>query len=121
MRTLRQLRDLRRYAPVTINNPQQVNIAADGGQQVNVNQLCKEKIDFTKYNKKSTELTSKKKGSLDLTKANPVKGFYHQYAECDKTPLKPDHKSGCVMIDVELCAVAQARLNASMGMVSKVT
>ena len=36
MRTLRQLRDLRRYSPVTINNPQQVNIAADGGQQVNV-------------------------------------------------------------------------------------
>ncbi len=37
MRTLRQLRDLRRYAPVTINNPNQVNIAANGGQQVNVN------------------------------------------------------------------------------------
>ena len=36
MRTLRQLRDLRRYSPVTINNPNQVNIAADGGQQVNV-------------------------------------------------------------------------------------
>lgn len=36
MRTLRQLRDLRRYAPVTINNPNQVNIAAKGGQQVNV-------------------------------------------------------------------------------------
>ncbi len=35
MRTLRQLRDLRRYSPVTINNPSQVNIAADGGQQVN--------------------------------------------------------------------------------------
>ncbi len=36
MRTLRQLRDLRRYSPVTINNPNQVNIASDGGQQVNV-------------------------------------------------------------------------------------
>jgi hypothetical protein len=37
MRTLRNLRDLRRYSvPVTINNPQQVNIATDGGQQVNV-------------------------------------------------------------------------------------
>jgi len=37
MRTLRNLRDLRRYSvPLTINNPQQVNIAADGGQQVNV-------------------------------------------------------------------------------------
>lgn len=36
LRTLRQLRDLRRYSPpVTINNPQQVNIAAAGGQQVN--------------------------------------------------------------------------------------
>jgi len=37
MRTLRQLRDLRRYTPLTINNPNQVNIAANGGQQVNVN------------------------------------------------------------------------------------
>ena len=38
LRTLRQLRDLRRYSmPVMINNPEQVNIAADGGQQVNVN------------------------------------------------------------------------------------
>ena len=36
MRTLRQLRDLRRYTPVTINNPTQVNIATDGGKQVNV-------------------------------------------------------------------------------------
>lgn len=36
MRTLRQLRDLRRYSLVTINNPNQVNIATDGGQQVNV-------------------------------------------------------------------------------------
>jgi hypothetical protein len=36
MRTLRQLRDLRRYSPVTINNPSQVNIAAEGGQQVNI-------------------------------------------------------------------------------------
>lgn len=35
-RTLRQLRDLRRYAPVTIHNPNQVNIAGDGGQQVNI-------------------------------------------------------------------------------------
>jgi hypothetical protein len=37
MRTLRNLRDLRRYS-VTINNPQQVNIASDGGQQINVSQ-----------------------------------------------------------------------------------
>lgn len=44
-RTLRQLRDWRRYSPpVTINNPKQVNIgeqvnvATDGGQQINVSQ-----------------------------------------------------------------------------------
>ncbi len=43
MRTLRQLRDLRRYAPVTINNPNQVNIAADGGQQVNISNTKEEK------------------------------------------------------------------------------
>ena len=37
LRVLRQMRDLRRYSvPVTINNPKQVNIAADGGQQVNL-------------------------------------------------------------------------------------
>lgn len=37
LRTLRQLRDLRRYSiPVTINNPQQVNIATDNSQQVNL-------------------------------------------------------------------------------------
>ncbi len=36
LRTLRRLRDLRRYStPITINNPQQVKIAADGGQQLN--------------------------------------------------------------------------------------
>ncbi len=36
-RNLRAMRDLRRYSPaVTINNPQQVNIAADGGQQINL-------------------------------------------------------------------------------------
>lgn len=44
-RTLRNLRDWRRYIPpVTINNPQQVNIgeqvnvASDGGQQINVSE-----------------------------------------------------------------------------------
>jgi hypothetical protein len=37
MRTLRNLRDFRRYS-VTINNPQQVNIAGDGGKHVNVAQ-----------------------------------------------------------------------------------
>ena len=36
------MRDLRRYSvPVTINNPKQVNIAADGGQQVNVQEKAK--------------------------------------------------------------------------------
>jgi hypothetical protein len=34
--SIRALRDWRRYSvPVTINNPRQVNIAADGGQQMN--------------------------------------------------------------------------------------
>ncbi len=38
LRVLRQMRDLRRYsAPVTINNPQQVNIANEGGNQTNSN------------------------------------------------------------------------------------
>ncbi len=37
LRVLRQLRDLRRYAPpVIVNNGGQVNLATDGGQQVNV-------------------------------------------------------------------------------------
>jgi hypothetical protein len=36
-RAIRSLRDWRRYTPqVTINNPNQVNIAADGGRQVNI-------------------------------------------------------------------------------------
>jgi hypothetical protein len=35
MRTLRNMRDLRRYA-VTINNAQQVNIASEGGRQFNI-------------------------------------------------------------------------------------
>jgi hypothetical protein len=35
MRTLRQLRDLRRYSTVTINNANQVNIATEGGKQIN--------------------------------------------------------------------------------------
>lgn len=43
MRTLRQLRDLRRYSPVTINNPNQVNIATDGGQQINAAKSEEEK------------------------------------------------------------------------------
>ena len=35
VRRRRQLRDFRRYSPVTINNAKQVNIATDGGKQVN--------------------------------------------------------------------------------------
>lgn len=43
-RAVRNLRDWRRYTPqVTINNPQQVNIAADGGQQINVSKTEEEK------------------------------------------------------------------------------
>jgi hypothetical protein len=37
VRTLKQMRDHRRYSPVLIASAGQVNIAADGGQQVNVN------------------------------------------------------------------------------------
>ena len=37
LRTLRQMRDLRRYAPpVIVNHGGQVNVAADGGRQVNI-------------------------------------------------------------------------------------
>jgi hypothetical protein len=40
--TLRQMRDWRRYSvPLTINNPQQVNIAAEGGQQINLQESAK--------------------------------------------------------------------------------
>ncbi|HEX5731517.1 MAG TPA: hypothetical protein VF131_01690 [Blastocatellia bacterium] len=43
--TLRQMRDWRRYSvPVTINNPQQVNIATDGGQQVNLQKAGTEEM-----------------------------------------------------------------------------
>ena len=52
MRMLRQLRDLRRYSPVTINNPNQVNIATDGGQQINVAKSEEEKAKkITSYTK----------------------------------------------------------------------
>jgi hypothetical protein len=50
MRTLRQLRDLRRYSPVTINNPNQVNIATDGGQQVNVSNKGEDETKTGKIN-----------------------------------------------------------------------
>jgi hypothetical protein len=44
LRTLRQMRDLRRYmSPVIVQNAGQVNIAADGGQQVNVQGKSKKK------------------------------------------------------------------------------
>jgi hypothetical protein len=60
LRTLRQLRDLRRYAvPIQINNPQQVNIAADGGQQVNLHKRKQSK----KQAKESTTLINNRKGN----------------------------------------------------------
>lgn len=44
LRTLRQMRDLRRYAqPVIVNNAGQVNVATNGGQQVNVQNKKKKK------------------------------------------------------------------------------
>lgn len=44
LRTLRQMRDLRRYAqPVIVNNAGQVNVATNGGQQVNVQNKSKKK------------------------------------------------------------------------------
>lgn len=44
LRTLRQLVNLRRLAvPILINNPEQVNIATDGGQQANVVKKAKKK------------------------------------------------------------------------------
>ena len=44
LRTLRQMRDLRRYAsPEVIQNAGQVNVAAEGGQQVNVHKIKKER------------------------------------------------------------------------------
>ncbi len=44
-RAIRNLREWRRYTPqVTINNPNQVNIATDGGQQVNVSVKEEEKL-----------------------------------------------------------------------------
>jgi hypothetical protein len=43
-RAIRSLRDWRRYTQqVTINNPNQVNIATDGGQQINVSGSMEEK------------------------------------------------------------------------------
>lgn len=50
-RAIRSLRDWRRYSPqVTINNPNQVNIAADGGQQINVNKTDSEEKEIKKIN-----------------------------------------------------------------------
>ena len=54
--TMRQMRDLRPYSvPVTVNNPKQVNIAADGGQQLNVHKI--------KVNMKEASARSKKEPS----------------------------------------------------------
>lgn len=50
-RAIRNLRDWRRYTPqVTINNANQVNIAADGGQQINVNKTDSEEKEIKKIN-----------------------------------------------------------------------
>jgi hypothetical protein len=38
LRTLRPLQTFRRFAPVTINNAKQVNIAAEGGKQANISE-----------------------------------------------------------------------------------
>jgi hypothetical protein len=44
LRTLRQMRDLRRYSqPVIVNNAGQVNVATNGGQQINVQDKRKKK------------------------------------------------------------------------------
>ncbi len=68
LRTLRQLRDLRRYnLPVTINNPQQVNIAADGGQQVNVQKNKQRK----KPARKESNSVNRRKHSKRATKPEP--------------------------------------------------
>jgi hypothetical protein len=46
LRTLRQMRDLRRYGtPVVIQNAGQVNVAANGGQQVNVQKKLRSRRD----------------------------------------------------------------------------
>lgn len=50
-RAIRSLRDWRRYTPqVTINNPNQVNIATDGGQQINVNKTDSDENEIKKIN-----------------------------------------------------------------------
>lgn len=59
MRTLRQLRDLRRYSPVTINNPSQVNIASDGGRQIN-------QIQTNQPEPENNEIRPSKSSILDL-------------------------------------------------------
>jgi hypothetical protein len=65
LRTLRQLRDLRRYSvPIQINNPEQVNIPAGGGQQVNTqkNEPSKRRKGTTGASKgKRSERTTRKK------------------------------------------------------------
>jgi hypothetical protein len=68
LRTLRQLRDLRRYnVPVIINNAEQVNLATDGGQQVNVQQKKRGK----KSAKKEADSTNKREQSRKAVKPKP--------------------------------------------------
>lgn len=87
LRTLRQLRDLRRYVvPMTINNPQQVNIAADGGQQVNMQRNKQGK----KPAKKESNSTNKRKQNQRTT--NP-KQLAPKSAEVKITPAKRQDSS----------------------------
>jgi hypothetical protein len=87
LRTLRQLRDLRRYVvPVTINNPQQVNIAADGGQQVNMQRNKQGK----KSAKKESNSTNKRKQNQRTT--NP-KQLAPKSSEVKITPAKRQDSS----------------------------
>jgi hypothetical protein len=52
LRTLRQMRDLRRYSqPVIVNNAGQVNVATNGGQQVNVQEKQKKPAKAKQQNK----------------------------------------------------------------------
>ncbi|MGA9770313.1 MAG: hypothetical protein WBV94_14840 [Blastocatellia bacterium] len=63
LRILRQMRDLRRYAaPVTINNPKQVNIASDGGQQNNVQKAVSRKKKAKKATARPALKIASKKG-----------------------------------------------------------
>lgn len=75
LRTLRQLRDLRRYVvPVTINNPQQVNIAAEGGQQVNMQSKSQDSQTGSRNKRRKQKALAAIKGErVNLSKERKVK------------------------------------------------